>query len=169
MVRGSRSWGTQQGEADASGLRVLYRLSSCREKNTKQMFYLRCPVSDEIQIITKSVGTQALSKHTCTFLKTHFLSLRLEKKSLCTQTVFNNRIVRIQLDVQAVRQVHSEPRGGDITSQHKDNQRPEVKRKWLGNHDYSAVESPVWTDSDVELILNITLRYKVNKKQENAI
>ncbi|KAG7262842.1 LOW QUALITY PROTEIN: hypothetical protein CRUP_019949 [Coryphaenoides rupestris] len=29
MVRGSRSWGTQQGEADASGFR---RLSSCREE-----------------------------------------------------------------------------------------------------------------------------------------
>lgn len=76
--------------------------------------------------------------------------------------VFNNRIVHIQLDVQAVRrcQVHSEPRGGDITSQLKDNQRPEVKRKWLSNHDYGAVESPVWTDRDVELILNITQNAK---------
>ena len=33
MVRGSRSWGTQQGEAEASGFRVLYRLSSWGERS----------------------------------------------------------------------------------------------------------------------------------------
>lgn len=43
MVRGSKSWDTQHGEAEASGFMVLYKLSTQKEKGNKRLRWIPLP------------------------------------------------------------------------------------------------------------------------------
>lgn len=40
-------------------------------------------------------------------------------------------------------------------------------RKWFNNNDSSREESYMWTDNEIEIILNITQEYKVKRMQKN--
>lgn len=82
----------------------------------------------------------------------------------------------VPLHTQAVRrcQGHAKTRGDDITSKSTDtsaNQKPEKRHKWHMAGKGSATtameqrggEPHVWTDNEVELLLNITPECEVNK------
>lgn len=101
------------------------------------------------------------------FLKnTRFFSFQFKKNPACTWPVFQNNLIHTYTRMRAARpcQSHAKPRGGGYT----------LIIRWLKKCGLGALpevaqqslegETYVWTDNEVELLLNIAPERKVNEE-----
>lgn len=115
-----------------------------------------------------SPAIKASSTRTWVFLKTQFIGLWFGiQKNPCAQRR-DFKIISSASDRICSMLGNVKPRGGDIPFVWGHVGQPEAcgKQKRLNNNNNKPYG---WADNKDELLLNISLEYKVNKTQENAI